>query len=229
MIEFAQIQDSLAKLGIRSIAVDTPGYGMSDEPPGNPTLKDLADNLVPVLDGLRLSKAVVAGHHTGASIAVSFAANHQDRVTAVILHGMPLFNEQELAERINRKPYDRTPLADGSHLSRLFQGKSATAQSPEALRNRTYALISMFNLSRDLGHHAVYQYQAVDDAKAIRVPGLLITDVTDPLHVMDDRMATLRPDFRYVEFATKAENLDLMSDPEKWARIVADFAATFVK
>ena len=229
MIEFARIQDSLANLGIRSIAIDTPGYGMSDDPPGDPTLKELADNLVPVLDELKLSKVVVAGHHTGASIAVSFAANHRDRVAAVILHGMPLFNERDLAERLNRKPYDRTPLADGSHLSRLFQGKSATAQTPEMLRSRTYALISMFALSRDFGHYAVYQYQPENDAKAIAAPGLIITDVNDPLHVMDDRMAALRPDFKYVEFATKTESLDLMNDPDKWAIIAADFAKKIAK
>lgn len=228
MIEFARIQDSLAKLGIRSIAIDTPGYGMSDEPPGDPTLKDLADNIIPVLDNLRLSKVVVAGHHTGASIAVSFAANHPDRVAAVILHGVPLFNDQDLAERLNRKPYDRTPQADGSHVSRLFTGKSG-AQSPEVLRNRTVALLSMFSFGRDVGHHAVYRYRMEPDARAIKAPGLLITDVTDPLHVMDDRMAKLRPDFKYVEFATKTANIDMMNHPDKWAEIAADFAAKVAK
>ena len=38
MLEFAQIQNAFAEMGIRSIAIDTPGYGNSDRPKKVPTL-----------------------------------------------------------------------------------------------------------------------------------------------------------------------------------------------
>jgi pimeloyl-ACP methyl ester carboxylesterase len=79
LIEFAEVQDELAKPGLSSIAVDTPGYGMSDPAPGQPTIRDLADNLVPVLDDLHVTRVIIVGHHTGSLIAPSFAAHHADR------------------------------------------------------------------------------------------------------------------------------------------------------
>jgi pimeloyl-ACP methyl ester carboxylesterase len=117
LIEFAEIQDELAKLGIRSIAVDTPGYGMSDPAPGQPSIRDLADNLVPVLDDLHVRRVIIVGHHTGSLIAASFAAHHPDRVVAVILHGSPYFTKAESEAALAQGNYDRTLQEDGSHFT----------------------------------------------------------------------------------------------------------------
>ena len=99
MVEYAAVQNELAKREIRSIALDTPGTGMSDPPPGMPSIEELADNIVPVLDGLGIKRVLVAGHHTGASIATAFAARHPDRTAGVILHGVPLFSPEVIKRR----------------------------------------------------------------------------------------------------------------------------------
>jgi hypothetical protein len=57
MVEFGAIQNSLAALGYRSVATDTPGYGLSDQPQILPTIGGLADNLVAVLDHLNLHRS----------------------------------------------------------------------------------------------------------------------------------------------------------------------------
>ena len=87
MIQFAEVQNAFAEMGIRAIALDRPGYGMSDLPPEQPTIGEYADNIVHVLDHLNVDKVVIAGHHTGAQVAASFAANHSDRVVSIIMHG----------------------------------------------------------------------------------------------------------------------------------------------
>jgi pimeloyl-ACP methyl ester carboxylesterase len=229
MIEYAQIQDALAKLGYRSIAVDTPGYGMSDPAPGRPTIEDLAENLVPVLDDLKVKTVIIVGHHTGSLIAAAFAAHHPDRVTAVILHGNPYFTKAESEAALAQPDYDRTPKADGSNFSKFFTYDvpgDPHPQTPENLRSRTWMLLSMYMMGPDIGHWAVYHYDMTADAKAIRAPTLILTDAHDGIHYMDDRLAKLRPDFKYEVFSNYT-GIQMMNEPTRWAEMVGAYVAPF--
>lgn len=231
MIEYAEIQDALAKLGYRSIAVDTPGYGMSDPAPGQPTIQDLAENLIPVLDDLKIKNVIIVGHHTGSLIAAAFAAHHPDRVVAVVLHGNPFFTKAESAAALAQPDYDRTPRGDGSNFSKFFSYDvpgDPHPNTPENLRSRTWMLLSMYMMGPDIGHWAVYHYDMTADAKAIRAPTLILTDSHDMIHYMDDRLAKLRPDFKYEVFSNYS-GIQMMNEPKRWAAMVADFAAPFEK
>jgi len=231
MIEFAQIQDELAKLGYRSIAIDLPGYGMSDPAPGQPTIKDFADNLVSVLDDLHIQKVIVVGHHTGSLIAASFAAHHPDRVVALVLHGNPYFTKAESEAALAQPDFDRTPKADGSNFSLFFTYKvpgDPHPQTPENLRSRTWLLLSMYLMGPDVGHWAVYHYDMTADALAIRAPTLIVTDAHDGIHYMDVRLAKLRPDFKYEVFSNYT-GIDMMDEPKRWAAMVGDYIAPFEK
>jgi pimeloyl-ACP methyl ester carboxylesterase len=227
MIEYAQIQDELAKLGYRSIAVDTPGYGMSDPAPGQPTIGDLAENLVPVLDDLKISKVIIVGHHTGSLIAASFAAHHP--VVAVVLHGNPFFTKEESAAALAQGDYDRTPRPDGSNFSKFFTYDvpgDPHPQTPENLRSRTWMLLSMYMMGPDIGHWAVYHYDMTADAKAIRAPTLILTDAHDMINYMDVRLEKLRPDFKYEVFSNYT-GIQMMNEPKRWAETVGAFVAPF--
>jgi pimeloyl-ACP methyl ester carboxylesterase len=229
MIEFAQIQDELAKLGYRSIAIDLPGYGMSDPAPRQPTIEDFADNLTPVLDDLHIQKAILVGHHTGSLIAASFAAHHPGRVVALVLHGNPYFTKAESEAAMAQPDFDRTPKADGSNFSLFFTYKvpgDPHPQTPENLRSRTWLLLSMYLMGPDIGHWAVYHYDMTADALAIRAPTLIVTDAHDGIHDMDDRLAKLRPDFKYEVFSNYT-GIDMMDEPKRWAAMVGDYIAPF--
>ncbi len=229
MVEFAQIQDELAAIGYRSIAVDTPGYGMSDPVPMGTTIPQLADNLVPVLDALKINKAIVVGHHTGSLIAVAFAARHPERVTALVLHGNPAFTKAESEAALAQPDYDRTPMADGTHLSKFFTYPVAgdpDPNTPSKLRNRTWMLLSMFMMGPDIGHWAVYHYDMDPDLKAVRAPALILTDSHDMIHYMDDRLAKQRPDFKYEVFSD-GTGMQMMSEPKRWAQMVGEYVAPF--
>jgi pimeloyl-ACP methyl ester carboxylesterase len=224
MVEFADIQNDLARRGIRSIALDTPGHGMSDPPPGQPGIGDLADNLVPVLDYLQLTRVILVGHHTGALIGAAFAARHPDRVQALILHGVPYFTAAEAAAFAARGGYDRTPHDDGSHMARWFSYRSPSLppDSPQSLRSRTWMLIELFMMGHDVGHDAVYRYDLTADAQAIRAPTLILSDSGDLVHDYDLRLARLRPDFELRVFTDESGNA-MMNNPELWAALVADY------
>ena len=226
MIQWAAVQNELAGLDVRAITIDTPGYGTSDLPSEQPSIEDFADAVASVLDHLNLDKVVIAGHHTGAQIAVAFAANHRDRTAATVLHGIALFNREEAAQFLNIDRTPRTPLADGSHLSRTFRPQTPPL-SQAMLDARTHALMTLFIQGPDVGHWAAYHYEDMEeDLMSINVPGLILTDLKDIIHPWDVRVSKMRPDFKYVEFSEGGSTLEFMVEPKRWATIVADFLTT---
>ncbi len=220
MIEFAQVQNCLAQSGVRSIAVDLPGYGMSDHPDIWPTVGGFADNFMAILDALSLHTVVAGGHHTGAAVAAALAARHPSRVAGVILHGLPLYTREEADGFRNKVLWDCTPVRDGSHLSQLF--KWSRSGSPQELVNLTWMSVGLFLQGRDLAHWAVNSHDLQSDLACIRAPGLIISEVDDVTHHMDQRARALRPDFGYVDVDTPG-NAMILAEPARWAQIARAF------
>ena len=224
MIQFADIQPCLAEMGIRSLAIDTPGYGMSDPPVGKPSIQAYADNIVPVLDHLKIGKVVVAGHHTGAAIAAAFAAHHSDHVNGMILHGAPNYNEAERAQRLALPHPDLTLKPDGSHLSQYY----AKLFADQGIYARNLATVNWSTLSiflagaNDVAHAAVYQNRMGDDLAKVGAPGLILSDGGDALHEIDQRTAKMKPNFSYQQFSTGKPHA-MMMEPKRWSEIVSAF------
>jgi pimeloyl-ACP methyl ester carboxylesterase len=227
LVEFAQAQDALGRLGYRSVAVDMPGHGMSDPPPGQPSIEDFADNLLPLLNALSIRKAVVVGHHTGAAIAASFAVRHPDRISLLILHGVPFFTPAEIEAFSKGPEFNRTPRADGGHMMQWFKAPFPGDPVPETQANldsRTWMLISKFFMGREVARYAVFHHDMRPDLLAVRVPTLILTDASDPIHPADLRAAQLRPDFTYAVFSPHG-GMAMMNEPGRWAQVVAGYVA----
>jgi lipase len=67
------------------VAVDLRGRGASNALPGPFGICAHSDDVVEVLDGLGLERAVLAGHSLGAYIVAHAAAEHPERVSAAVL------------------------------------------------------------------------------------------------------------------------------------------------
>lgn len=78
---------ALARRGYRAVALDTPGYGMSDPVAPEPTVDAWAERLVKATDQLGLRDFLLFGHHTGATIAATIAAAWPERVRKLALWG----------------------------------------------------------------------------------------------------------------------------------------------
>lgn len=221
--QFRNALPAFAKLGVRAIAVDTPGYGLSDNFDHPPSIAEYATILASVMDGLGLTRASIAGHHTGASTAANFAARNPDRVQKLILHGVPLYTPETRAERLARPHFDQTPQPDGSHLRKRFE--MAVKMSPTAsLEAAHWSTLNFYwaGPTEWYGHHAAFKHDMAADLKLIKAPTLVISNTGDSLHPVLERIKTMRPDFAYNVIEGGTFHL-VFDDGPKWAGIVTAF------
>ena len=68
------------------VAVDLPGTGESDKPPGPYSTEGYADQVASLLRGIGIESAHVAGMSLGATVGMHLAARHPDRVRSLSLH-----------------------------------------------------------------------------------------------------------------------------------------------
>jgi pimeloyl-ACP methyl ester carboxylesterase len=108
--------DGLAERGRCAIAVDTPGFGMSDAPPAPPAISDYSNAMLAVIDALGFAEPVdLMGYHTGSMIAVDLAAQWPERVRRLVLVATPIFTTTE-REHLRRIYGPTPPRLDGGHL-----------------------------------------------------------------------------------------------------------------
>jgi haloacetate dehalogenase len=83
------------------VAPDLRGYGASDAPPGGPhgegySKREMAAELVQLLDRLGIERAAVVGHDRGARVAYRMALDHPDRVERLaVLNIVPTVDQFE--------------------------------------------------------------------------------------------------------------------------------------
>ena len=225
LAEWVDIQPLLAEMGFDTIAPDNPGYGMSDPPPDSVTIADLADNLVDLLDDLSVEKVAVAGHHTGAAIAASFAARHPDRTAGVVLHGCPVYDAAERESRLAQAAPQVHLREDGSHMSEIFSAIHSRAPIPRGLSTANWGTLGAWWAGFDTPtYRAVFANDMAADLDRIRAPTRILTDRGDSLHEQDRQVAARRADFS-LEVFSDGGSFSLMLDPRRWAERVAEFVA----
>lgn len=99
------------------IALDTPGYGLSDD---SVTKKEdlwgYADTVCHVLDTFHLESAVIYGAATGAQIGTQFARRFPNRTQLLMLDGAGHFTNEERDSFSDGYFFNLTPRRDGTHL-----------------------------------------------------------------------------------------------------------------
>ena len=224
LAEWVDVQPLLAATGRTVIAPDNPGYGMSDAPSGALTVPQLADNLVALLDHLSAQRVIIAGHHTGAAIAASFAARHPNRTAGLILHGCPLYTAAERVERLARPARVFEPQADGSHLAELFKAiHSVSGNRSETLVTATWGALGAYLAGANTPtYKAVFANDMAQDIPRIKAPTLVLTDRADSLHDKDRLVAKMRADFSFQEFSDGG-SFSLMLAPQRWVEKLTEF------
>jgi len=98
------------------IAMDTPGFGMSDHPPEQPAegIPYYSRAVIGLLDHLGLPQAHLVGFHTGASIVIDVGAHSPERVKSLVIAPiLAIDDDDEREEWLARDDLKRTWVPDG--------------------------------------------------------------------------------------------------------------------
>lgn len=225
--QFARAFGPLSKAGYRVIAIDMPGFGMSDPCEHAPAISDYAEVIPAVLDAEEIASAALLGHHTGALVAAHAAVHYPERVTGVILNG-PLLVTQALRDNFLsglhkwEVGYQAQPHA--AHMVELFDIRDRLAHGEvEPSRLSEYVVHSLIGRGAFWhGHHAAYMYDLKPTLMAIRQKGLILTNSGDNIHAHAHQAAALRPDFEIASIS--GGGVDIVdTHTEAWASIICDF------
>jgi pimeloyl-ACP methyl ester carboxylesterase len=79
------VQQVLATLGVRSVAMDLLGHGSSDKPRTGYTLEKFSASIGHVRQFLQLPSVTLAGHSFGGALAMYYAHHHPEAVSGLVL------------------------------------------------------------------------------------------------------------------------------------------------
>jgi pimeloyl-ACP methyl ester carboxylesterase len=116
----------------RVIALDLPGHGRSDRPDKDAAYGlRLVEDVVLLLDHLKIEKAHVVGYSMGGMVALKFAATHPERVLSATIGGMGWFREGSSLQKF----WDQIPARSGRRTPPAFiRGVSKLALTEDELK-----------------------------------------------------------------------------------------------
>ncbi|HEY1888865.1 MAG TPA: alpha/beta hydrolase [Steroidobacteraceae bacterium] len=233
--QFRYAQQELSARGVRSIAVDLPGYGMSDGPPAPPTATEYAEVLLPVMRHFGLKATNLLGVNEGGTIVCAFAAAHPAMVKSLIIEGPVIVDSIGQAKYFSQPHEYQTPRPDGSHLEKLWRHLdsadtkiSATLQSPAATKisvgGMQSILMSIFAAGPNgwFAQDAAYRYDLQDLLRRLKMPVMLLTYRGQQFQQAALDLETIRPDFslQNLDWDGVAASYDA---PAEWADAVANY------
>ncbi|MEV0730961.1 alpha/beta fold hydrolase [Polymorphospora sp. NPDC050346] len=214
------VLEPLAERGVRTVAVDTPGFGMSDPPPRPWSIPEYADAVWQIADALGLTAVHLLGQHTGAVIGAQAALLAPGRVHRLILQGLPLYDETERKSKVESYAPGYVPDRDGSHLRVIWDrvyGLYPRLTPAEA--DRQVAEYLMTGPDYATAYRAVFAHRMDTDALAA-IPTVLLHGGDDLVDRMTPVVTAALP---HAPLVTIPGGTDFVADeqPEAFADAVA--------
>ena len=225
-------------------AFDTPGFGLSEALPLETMLvADLADALDETLRAISMPPCPMFGTHSGAAIVLELGVRHPERVTGLVLDGVPAFTDAECAAFFGDY-FRKIPVTDlGGQYAAVwtrFRDQSIwfpwSTRAPEQLNaydlgapESTHVWASMYFQAADTytpAYRATSHYgaRAQAAAAALQQPAIYTATDTDMLFPHLARLPPLKPgqELRHIGRSQAAKRA-LMS--EGFARFGSPHAA----
>jgi pimeloyl-ACP methyl ester carboxylesterase len=220
---FESVVGPLQQLGRYTIAIDLPGYGMSDPVGDLPSLADYARVVLATLDNLGVGRADYIGHHTGAGVSMAVARTAPERVGALALWGVPMM-EPERAYRLAHEDRPEFTLDYGEELAANWTRRwnMSNPAVAEWVNVRCMAEVLLCGLRRPDGHRAVGREDTTALVRSVTRPVLAMCGSNEMLREQTLRSMNEFPD------ATLADIRDLGIDafdeaPEELAELMDRF------
>ena len=216
----------LQAAGLRVMAMDTPGMGLSDPLPHEPVLGDYANAVPVVLAHAGVRRADLLGHHTGVQIAVEAAVRYEACVRSVALYGVPVMTSQErdafwqqiVPNEIAGAIHCAVP--GGENLASHFR-RIEKSYSPAGAQRMILSALLAGPLWWH-GHNAALRHDMAPTLSSVTQPILLISNPGEMLNANTQAAHALRPDAEYVMLATEGK-IAMEDDPVGMARAIRSF------
>ncbi|MFV3129424.1 alpha/beta fold hydrolase [Niveispirillum sp. KHB5.9] len=227
--EYDYVFQPLLDRGIRPIALDLPGFGLSDPTGFAPTIADYAAAIPPLLDALGIDLAAIGGHHTGALVGNEAANLYPDRISACILGGPLLIPDnvrQALITDVVEREKAFTALPEAAHMvevAKIRERYAAGTIGPARITDYVVQAMQAFAMGTYwYGHAAAFMYRQEGPLMALRQPTLILTNTGDMIYQAALEAHRMRPDFAF--HAIEGGGIDILDQaPLEWADAAADF------
>jgi pimeloyl-ACP methyl ester carboxylesterase len=185
--EWLPVMEPLAQ-GRTVIAMDTPGYGMSDPPPAPATIEDFAQVADSLMQDLAEAGLIAAGPydamgiHTGSVIATELARRLPERVRRLVLFGLAAYpqdvRDAKLANLANAFP---PPGMDLAHVEKLWSiiGVLSDPRIPYEERHVNMAECLRLGSRMPWGYSSVYRYDFLAAMAQVDQPVLVMNPEDD--------------------------------------------------
>lgn len=194
----------------RLIALDVRGFGRSTKFAEPARFgQHMVDDVIRLMDHLKIPRAHLIGHSMGALIAANVAARYPDRITSATLVAGPFYADEATFERETTRW--TTDLESGKGLNNfmlwLFPGwKPEMAAMANAGAMKTNDLASLIAVMRSLPKLAIAGIPR--DATTV----LLVAGTGDPLFPLSPAFAKQSPGARIVE-VSGADHVNVITNP----------------
>ena len=219
----------LAASGIWAVAMDTPGYGVSDAPAQPVGIAGYAQAAAACMDAMGWDRAAILGHHTGASIGAAVASKYPQRMLALVLNGVALLSDEERAFFATFKFAPLELSDDGSHLQAAWDQRLAASPGWSHLPAMHRYVVEMLAnpLRSHWGFEAAFAHDLAGDLTAIKCPTLILTNTGEDLYQASQRAHKLRPDFDFAQLTGGTHDI-VDEQPQAWADTVSTWLKAHV-
>ena len=184
------------------LALDTPGFGMSDALPSPFSIPAASSALAAAVRWLKPGPAFWFGHHTGAALALQVASTHPEQVACLAMSG-PCLLDAALRERLPKVAAHVPMATNGSHLKTIWDrivAKDAEASADIRQRETLSGVASGASYAE--AYQAVVEVDTEAQLKSLRCPTLVFAGTLDPLYPQLDAAYRLLADGRKAEIAS---------------------------
>lgn len=221
-----KVMEHLAGDGRTLVALDTPGFGGSFDPPmeSKPSITEYGEWLREALADLGITRCHLVGHHTGACIAVELAARHPQLAASLTMIGPVPLTEAERQEFAKHFGLPFHPTISGSYLLDNWEYlRNLGAHTDPMLIHREMADQLRAWWGRVQSYSAVWQQDFTSFYMAVKVPLMIAAAPEDVLRPYLERAVQLRPDAVVLDIT--GHNFEPDLDPVTLADALRRFTA----
>lgn len=207
-------------------ALDTPGYGESQSPDPDWTGDDYGQIITDFTESLDGNESFLFGRATGSVFALLAAVQKPELFRGLILHGLPVYTDDEKSDRLASFAPPYVVGDDGQHL--LWIWERVHTEYPWIDAELATSMVSDYlDAGPDFAsaYRAIWRTDLVAAAKLLGTPTLLLSGERDRLLHMFSRSTELLP-WAASTLIPGATDFVAEQDPTRFAEILRNFVVS---